>query len=908
MTTRVQEAALAWHDQGFCVLPTKADGTKAPAVLSWTAYQQDRPDRGQVSSWFAGGHAGLGLVCGAVSGNLEMLELEGRAVAEGALPELTALLTEAGLAELWVRITGEGYAERTPSGGLHFLYRVAGPVPGNTKLANRPATDDELAAKPKEKVKGLAETRGEGGYVVIAPSNGATHPTGQPWTLAYGQAGTVPTLTLDEREQLHRIFRCLDKMPAPDPVPSRPALQVVRHDGAITPGDDFEAKVDWDDQLLLGGAGWRVITQSSDGYRTWKRAGKDTPGISATTGKDPGRDRLYVFSSATEFDTEVPYTKFGAYALLHHGGDHSGAARELRRLGYGTPPPPRPDPAAEQRAAFAELLPGSARTIAAVDGTAVRALSQPSLASSRTWKPELDVSNAAVAADWLREEVGRGRLAGMFYRAPNIVHTPREGEEGYVATGGEKDDDGPAQVRNVSDSTLASRIQWTYGVYKLAKKNEDWEAVPALFPRAAAHVAVDVPDMLPNLRPLRGVTHSPILRADGTVLADPGYDPATGILHLPEPGLVVPAVPEHPTTEQLDAAVALIGEMVAGFAFLTEHDRANYLGMLVTPLLRALVPPPYKLGAIGAPQPGSGKTLLATVMRIIHGGVFRSEMPNDENELRKQVTTILDCTTGPVVHFDNVSGVLRSSTLAGLLTSAKWDDRKLGANEMINAKNDRLWVITGNNLSLGGDLTRRALWSTIDPGVPNPHLRTDFAIKNLEQWVRDRRGQLISALLTLVRNWVATGAPTRGERGSDSYALWTETVDGILHAAGVPGRFADAASARQETGSDDDEWRDFLAHIREHFGTRSWTAKEVLASINTGMLINPGPIPMDALPTDLADKAGRSNTGVLGLGRSLGRWLSNREGRWAGDLTVRCVGKDRTNVDLWKIQMVGESR
>jgi putative DNA primase/helicase len=80
----VLTAALAWHDQGFCVLPTKADGSKAPAVASWTGYQQEGPNRQQVEKWFTGGHAGLGLVCGAISGNLEMLELEGRAVEGGA--------------------------------------------------------------------------------------------------------------------------------------------------------------------------------------------------------------------------------------------------------------------------------------------------------------------------------------------------------------------------------------------------------------------------------------------------------------------------------------------------------------------------------------------------------------------------------------------------------------------------------------------------------------------------------------------------------------------------------------------------------------------------------------------------------------------------------------------------------
>ncbi|MEV0608095.1 phage/plasmid primase, P4 family [Polymorphospora rubra] len=376
-------AALAWHDAGACVLPAKTDGTKAPAVATWRNLQRQRPDRSQVEQWFASGHPGVGLLTGAVSGNLEMLELEGRAVAEGALEALTGVLTAAGLADLWARVAG-GYAERTPSGGIHLLYRLDGPVPGNTKLAARPARPDELTEREREVLatrpdkvftRDLAETRGEGGFVVIAPSHGPVHATGQPWVLAAGQSGQVPTLSLDERAQLHTAFRSLDQSPAPAAEPARPTLQVVRDpaDGT-SPGDDFEARTDWAD--ILGPHGWRAVT-SRGAYREWVRPGKDDAGISATTGKDPERDRLYVFSSSTEFDTERPYTKFGAYALLEHGGDHSAAARALRRDGYGTPLPPAAD---AERAALAALLPptSAARVLAAVDGTAARVLAEPS--------------------------------------------------------------------------------------------------------------------------------------------------------------------------------------------------------------------------------------------------------------------------------------------------------------------------------------------------------------------------------------------------------------------------------------------------------------------------------------------------------------------------------------------------
>ena len=523
-------------------------------------------------------------------------------------------------------------------------------------------------------------------------------------------------------------------------------------------------------------------------------------------------------------------------------------------------------------------------------------------------------------AEWLKEEIGTGPLAGMFRRGGEIVHCPRIGEDGYIPPVDDRDDDGPSQIRAVTDRTLASRIQYTYGCVKIptARGSQPQPPVPAMFPISAARVAVYVPDLLNNLRRLRGVIHSPIIRRDGSVLCAPGYDEATHLLYLPELGLTVPAVPERPTDLDIAEAVDLLDEMVGEFDFVSKSDRANYYGLLLTPLLRELVPSPYKLGAIGAPQPGSGKTLLATCMRIVHGGVFRAEMPSDDAELKKNITTILDVTTAPVIHIDNVSGVLRSSALAGLLTSAIWEDRRLGSNTQITAANDRLWILTGNNLAIGGDLLRRTVLVTIDPGVPDPHLRTKFRLPNLEEWTRANRGRLLAALLTLVRAWIAAGSPGDAA-GSDGYAQWITTVDGILTHAGIEGRFDDRASARQTIGEDDSDWREFLEAAHSHFGQRLWTAKELLSLVDDGRYHEPAdqfavahaaqhPIPLDALPAELVEKAARTRAPLTTLSKSLGRWLRNRDRRWAGGLTVRSSGRNREKVTLWQVQTLGNVR
>jgi len=67
-------------------------------------------------------------------------------------------------------------------------------------------------------------------------------------------------------------------------------------------------------------------------------------------------------------------------------------------------------------------------------------------------------------------------------------------------------------------------------------------------------------DELPKLT---SVITAPCLRPDGTLLDESGYDPATGLYLDPE-GLAVPALPEHPTDADINAARTLIMDDLLG--------------------------------------------------------------------------------------------------------------------------------------------------------------------------------------------------------------------------------------------------------------------------------------------------------------------------------------------------------
>ncbi len=338
----VASVALQWQASGFSTIPILPNASKRPAVR-WTEFMGRVASLGEVETWWQNGHEyGIAVIMGRVSGNVEMLEIEGRACDADSLCEVTNRCDELGVGYILDLLMGpDGYSEHSPSGGLHLIYRITDhPVPGNEKVARRPASAEELSQNPADKIKVLAETRGEGGYCIVAPSSGLCHPSGESWMLINGEAGRIPEISWEERCLLHEaVRRALDvdlvaqhQLPVAQPQPRD--LAPRSDDLGGRPGDRFDDEP-WESQLLLGGAGWTRGRGGSAGTE-WTRPGKDPrDGISATTGRDPLRDRLYVFSSSAGLPTEEPLTKFHVYALLHHGGNHSAAARELRRLGYG---------------------------------------------------------------------------------------------------------------------------------------------------------------------------------------------------------------------------------------------------------------------------------------------------------------------------------------------------------------------------------------------------------------------------------------------------------------------------------------------------------------------------------------------------------------------------------------------
>lgn len=296
---RLQMAASAFATAGLSVIPIGSLEDKSPALDSWKPYTLARASQEDAVHWFvANGRPaspGLGLVCGAVSGGLTVLDFDTR-------PDGTTLFEE------WLDLVMDLAPDLpttlplvgTPSGGRHVYFRCD-VVEGNTKLAESATRQTWI------------ETRGEGGYVLAPPTPG--------YERLFGRISEVPTISMAERALLLNAARSLTAKP--------PVVPRLPDDCSPLPGDAFNARASVGSVVgMLTAQGWTIVRQSAEAA-SLRRPGKDK-GISATVRQCNGTPITYAFSTnAAPLPCGEGLSPFAVYTHLNHGGDYSHAARAL---------------------------------------------------------------------------------------------------------------------------------------------------------------------------------------------------------------------------------------------------------------------------------------------------------------------------------------------------------------------------------------------------------------------------------------------------------------------------------------------------------------------------------------------------------------------------------------------------
>ena len=200
--------------------------SKAPAVSSWKPYQ---------TAYYPAAFQPFdprGALCGHISGDLIAFDFDNGG--EAFKP--------------WAALVGDTlektYIESSPH-GFHVLFRMDRQPDGNEKLARTAAGDV------------LIETRGEGGFIVTAPTPN--------YTPIMGDLDSLPVLTADEVENLFNAARAFNQYKSTPSTIRRPKTETVTAaDNWIDLLRQNSRGFNWVAELLIA-AGWTFIKETADG-------------------------------------------------------------------------------------------------------------------------------------------------------------------------------------------------------------------------------------------------------------------------------------------------------------------------------------------------------------------------------------------------------------------------------------------------------------------------------------------------------------------------------------------------------------------------------------------------------------------------------------------------------------------
>lgn len=332
---------------------------------------------------------------------------------------------------------------------------------------------------------------------------------------------------------------------------------------------------------------------------------------------------------------------------------------------------------------------------------------------------------------------------------------------------------------------------------------------------------------------LAGLTEVPTLRPDGSILDVPGYDLATQLVYLPDATMHIPEVAEKPGRAEVEEAKSIIYEVIGDFPFDSDASAANAVGALLTAVIRPAIDGHVPFLLIDATRAGTGKSKFADILAYAatgQMGAFKGA-PDNNAEWGKVITTTL-MEGGQINIFDNIRARLDSSALDRLVTSHYWSDRVLGTNENVKLANRGVWLATGNDIIIGGDLPRRVYRIGLDAGTATPWNRRgadeDTEFINLDEWLPVNRGRLVWAVLTIARAWYAVGKPIdKSLPVFGSFEEWARTIGGMLKHAGISQFLNNLVSYQFEADYENRQWAQFVQALHDQFEDREFTTSDI---------------------------------------------------------------------------------
>ena len=290
------------REAGISSIPVNSE--KKPMLETWKFLQERLPSIEECEKFYQKKY-GVGVVCGAVSGNLEVIDIDNKnGIATEIFEDICKQITNNRI-DLFDKLV----IEKSIRNGYHIIYRCD-KIEGSRKLARQKNEDGEIFAD--------IETRGEGSYCVVYPTPG--------YERIQKNVLKVEKITVEERDFLFELCLMFNKY-----VEEKPTFtnfkQAFSEKSGDRIGDFYNERNDFID--ILKKHDWTIEKEESDKIH-FRRPGKNK-GNSATFLFEP---RLfYVFSSnAYPFEERNSYSPFAIFTLLECNGDFNESPKKLAEL------------------------------------------------------------------------------------------------------------------------------------------------------------------------------------------------------------------------------------------------------------------------------------------------------------------------------------------------------------------------------------------------------------------------------------------------------------------------------------------------------------------------------------------------------------------------------------------------
>ncbi|WP_220182188.1 hypothetical protein, partial [Aeromonas sp. ARM81] len=238
-------------------------------------------------------------------------------------------------------------------------------------------------------------------------------------------------------------------------------------------------------------------------------------------------------------------------------------------------------------------------------------------------------------------------------------------------------------------------------------------------------------------------------------------------------------IPDVVSTGEAIAAYEELMKPFGTFDFADDVSRSVALSAVLTAVTRP-TQPTAPIFAFDAPKQGSGKTYFCECLGLLALGVPPSMTPSierNEEEIRKTLFAMA-LEGRRFVVWDNVMGQFNSATMASYATSERVNGRILGQSQNLEVTHRTMILMTGNNITLVGDMPRRVLTCRLDTGIENPtQAQRDLSVINgqrPDEYIKQHRFKLAAAAITLIRGYLQSKAHKEGGAISNKLSSFEE--------------------------------------------------------------------------------------------------------------------------------------